>query len=397
MRTTHLLGLLLAALASAGCGVTAQLRGHAALDGRLYLQPNRYARQAGGSGPSVMAEPELSLQDDNREHTATLRPFGRFDPFDPYRTHWDIRRADYELTDGEWELALGQGQFNWGRLEGLRLVDVMNQRDLVEDVDGSQKLGQPYVQLGLITGDWTLRVFYLPYFRERTFPGVRGRLRSPLVVDTGAPVYESALGAFHPNVAARAEVNDGDLDLGLAVFSGTAREPRFLAQISDQDVVPGYPMMQQASFDASLTVDATVFKLEAVGRLYGADLAPSAAVAGGLEHTLWDIEGSGVDLTFALEYRYDYRPRRAPFTFWNNDVFAGVRLAFNDAEATEIRAGAITDLFTGFTFATVRAERRLDEHFKLFLEGRFFLGGEGQLESAFLSDQYLQARLAFYL
>ncbi|MGE0787201.1 MAG: hypothetical protein AB7S26_16135 [Sandaracinaceae bacterium] len=386
---------------AAACGTPVRMGGHVAADARVYLGSNRYPRQAGGSGGSFRLEPEISLQDDSRSHTLTARPFLRVDFFDPNRTHFDLRRGDYLFAEGDVEVGVGYGIFSQGVLEGLRLVDDLNQRDLVEDIDGSEKLGQPYARLGLTSGEWTFRLSYLPYFRERTFPGVRGRLRSPLVVDTTAPVYESSLRAFHPNVAAQAMFNGSGVDLGIMLFSGTAREPRFIAQLSDNDVVPGYDLLQQASFDLAVTLDGLILKLEGAARLYTAGFLegewhPSFALAGGLEYTFYDVAGSGADLTFAVEYRYDYRPPRSPFTFLQNDAFAGARLAFNDDDGTEIRAGAITDVITGYTFAQVRAQRRLLENLQLQLEGRFFAGPEGVLESAFLRDSYLQARLAYF-
>ena len=65
----------------------------------------------------------------------------------------------------------------WGVTELRHLVDIINQTDLVENLDGEQKLGQPMVQLTLLK-DWgTLDFFAMPYFRERTFTGPDGRPR----------------------------------------------------------------------------------------------------------------------------------------------------------------------------------------------------------------------------
>ena len=77
-------------------------------------------------------------------------------------------------------------------MESRHRVDYINQTDGVEDVDGEDKLGQPMLNLGL-QRDWgDLNFFYLPYFRERTFPGTKGRLRAPLVVDTDRARYEAS-------------------------------------------------------------------------------------------------------------------------------------------------------------------------------------------------------------
>ena len=90
----------------------------------------------------------------------------------------------YLHIDDGWDLTAGFDKVFWGVMESSHLVDYINQTDAVEDVDGEDKLGQPMLHLGL-QRDWgDLNFFYLPYFRERTFPGRHGRLRAFLVVDT---------------------------------------------------------------------------------------------------------------------------------------------------------------------------------------------------------------------
>jgi hypothetical protein len=50
-------------------------------------------------------------------------------------------------------------------------VDIINQTDLVENIDGEDKLGQPMVHFSYF-GDWgVVDFFLLPYLRERTYPG----------------------------------------------------------------------------------------------------------------------------------------------------------------------------------------------------------------------------------
>ena len=64
--------------------------------------------------------------------------------------------------------------------ESVHLVNVINQADVLEEIDGSAKLGQPMANLSWIQ-DWGVLDFYvMPYFREASFPGVKSRLRPPL-------------------------------------------------------------------------------------------------------------------------------------------------------------------------------------------------------------------------
>ena len=69
-------------------------------------------------------------------------------------------------------------------------MDIINQTDQVDQVDGEEKLGQPMINLSLVR-DWGIvDLFVLPGFRERTYAGEEGRPRTPLPVSDDA-VYES--------------------------------------------------------------------------------------------------------------------------------------------------------------------------------------------------------------
>ena len=104
-------------------------------------------------------------------------------------------------------------------------MNIINQVDLVEDLDGEDYLGQPMINFTTFQ-DWgQIDVYVLPGFRERTFPGRDGRLRTPIPVATSQPVYTSDLGQKHVDVAARYSHYFGDLDVGLYYFWGTGREP----------------------------------------------------------------------------------------------------------------------------------------------------------------------------
>lgn len=387
--------LILAGLvAVTGCGASIDYRGYSAADGRAFVAPPKYEDQASGNGVSLVAEPELYLVND--DHLVTVRPFLRFDPFDEQRTHWDLRRADYVLTLGNWELGAGLGQFRWGVLEAFRVADVLNQIDYVEDFDGSQRLGQPYAQVGWLTGDWVLRLYALPYFREATFPGAAGRMRLAAVVDGSDPIYETGYGAWQPSFAARVSGFVGDFDLGFGVFTGVSREARFVARLTEPGVVPAYDLAHQASADVTWSHEGLSVKVETMGRLWSTDLRFFFAVAGGVDYTFFDAFGSGADLTLATEYVHDTRPPDAARSLFTRDAFAGFRLALNDTAGTTVTGGAITDVLDLTTYLSFRAQRRFGTHWKIYLELNAFLGTEGGLESALRNDHHGQLRLAYF-
>ena len=141
---------------------------------------------------SVAIQPEWFHEWDGGKQVLNFVPFYRWDEHDKERTHSDIRELSWLRVFDESELRIGIRKVFWGVTESQHLVDIINQTDLVESSDGEEKLGQPMINYAWIN-DWgTLDLFVLPYFRERTFPGVNGRLRSIPHVDTTNPIYEDS-------------------------------------------------------------------------------------------------------------------------------------------------------------------------------------------------------------
>lgn len=387
--------MALVGLVLVGCGATFSQRGSIATDARAYLRSPKYSGQEQGTSVSLAFEPELSLQTDDQKHTATLRPFIRMDAVDSQRTHYDLRQADYVFATDGWELGAGIGTFSFGVLEGNRLVDVTNQVDFVEDWTRRTKLGQPYAKIGATLGPVTLQAFYLAYNRAETFPGVRGRLRPAVVIDTDEPMYESELGAWHPSAALRASFHTDEWDIAVSGYSGLSREPTLLARFNDAHVTPRYDFLQQGGFDAQWTHGALILRAEGVTRWWSADYRFSWAAAGGIEYTFFDL--GGMDLTWLAEYYLDRRPVDTPYSLLQNDAFAGARLAINDEGNTEFRAGAVTDLETGTVFLSAQAKRSFWDHWSVQLEGMAFFARGSGVDRSFEHDHYLQLRLEYFL
>ncbi len=208
-----------------------------AFSGRLSLEARWYPETGAHPGQRAhasgfVAAPEFYLEDAGGG-SFTLAPYFRYDAGDPDRSHADLREAYLLLFGaagaGEWELRLGVDRVFWGVAESRHLVDIVNQTDLVEHPDEESKLGQPMAHLTL-SGDWgAAELFALPYHRARTWPGRRGRLRPPFVVD--GPRTRAGP-EWRLDVAARYSRGLGPLDIGVSAFDGTGREP-FLRPAAD--------------------------------------------------------------------------------------------------------------------------------------------------------------------
>ena len=357
-----------------------------------------------------VAEPKLYLED-AAGRSFTLTPFFRYDHSDPRRTHFDLREAYLlllgDIGDDQWELRLGVDRVFWGVTESQHLVDIVNQIDFVEHPGGESKLGQPMVHLTW-SGDWGVaEVFGLPYHRARTFSGLQGRLRLPLVIDNEHVAYESAAGEWHFDFASRYSHSFGLLDLGVSLFDGTSREP-FLLPGSDAGGMPAftqyYAQIRQFGLDAQMTIGSWLFKLEAIQRsgarnLLGLEEDYAATVFGG-EYTFYSVFGSAADVTLLGEWNYDGRgrnatPNRSPNTL-ENDLFSGTRLAFNDVQSTEITVSFLSDLGRATRALALEFDRRITGQWSMHLEAVSLLSVDrADLHYAMRDDSFIELNLVY--
>ncbi len=298
-----------------------------------------------------------------------VSPFLRFGGIGDGRDHFDLREA-YWLHQGDgWSLTAGIDKVFWGVTESRHLVDIINQDDVLEDIDGEDKLGQPMVGLSFYGDYGTISFFVLPWFRERAFLDFGSRLGGPLPI--GPATYDSPQEQSHIDYAFRWSHSVGNLDLGLSYFNGTSREPRLIP--TGPTLVPHYDQIAQVGLDLQLTAGDWLWKLEAIRRR-GHGPGFWAATAG-FEWTMPGIAGTGADLGLIAEYSRDGRdPALAPATIYDDDLFLGARLGLNDISDTSLLAGALIDRYTDARAYLVEGQRRLGENWLLSLEGRFFDG-----------------------
>lgn len=347
------LGLVLSAIlpaAAAGEGFS----GSAALEGRYFFESPLSEQQSGERAQfSLFVQPEYYHEWADGKQSISAVGFGRVDQIDEERTHADVRELYWQSRGETLEWRLGIRKVFWGMIESNHLVDVINQNDQLENLDGEDKLGQPMANLAWVTANGTLDFFVLPYFREREFPGSDGRFRPFLPVDDEHPVYESRDREHHVDGALRYAHSLGGWDLGLSYFNGTQRDPRFMFAVDDVRIVPNdppplcqlatqpglgdvlsglaaalpaldpgceqyftiapvnphllpaYDQMQQAGLELQRLMEGWFLKLEAIHR--DSDAQEYTAVATGFEYTWGAVFESALDFTLVAEYLYDSR------------------------------------------------------------------------------------------
>jgi len=394
---TTIIVLLILSLAYASFASANELSGYIAAEGWVFfndaLHPGQVQDNVSGAGALQL---EYYHEWENGS-SLTFVPFGRLDSADPERSHFDMRELNYLWLADTWELRLGTGKVFWGTTEFVHLADIINQTDLVDSIDGEEKLGQPMVHLS-IPRDWgVVDMFVLSYFRERTFPGRKGRLRSALEVDTDNPRYESSNEEWQVDFALRYSHTIGDWDIGIYHFYGTGREPTFLLEFDDEEepaLIPYYELINQTGLDLQLIAGEWLLKLEALYRSGQGD--DFFAATGGFEYSFFGIGGTDVDLGLIGEWAYDDRGNDAP-TPLQNDAMLGLRLALNDPAGSELLAGMTHDANSSARTVSVEASRRLGSSWKVSIEARAFLDApEDDPLYSLRDDDFLRLELTYY-
>ena len=356
--------------------------------------PQRGLQQQSQWQSSVSLEMEWYWQSDDRSHTVVVSPYLRWDQQDSNRHLVDLAEAYWLYYGAGWEVRAGVHKVFWGAVESQRLVDIINQRDLLERPDGESKLGQPMLQFSLIRDFGTVQAYLLPYFRERSFAGIDGRLRLPQLVDTSDPGYESSNERRHLDWALRWSQQFSGLDLGLSFFQGTSREPA-LMPTAEGFLMPYYPQLKQLGLDGQWILGSWLWKVEAVYR--DSQIENYSAFTSGFEYTQIGINDRFWDLGWLVEYQYDSRGLEAT-AIGQNDIFLGWRLAFNDAAGSEVLFGIIQDMDRSSSrSAYLEASTRLSDRFRLRVDGWFFDSKEpDDLVYWLRKDDYIQLTLEYY-
>ena len=354
---------------------------------------------------SAVTEPKYSHEWADGTNNLDVKLFYRVDQYDEQRTHGDIRELSWTGVSDNWEVLAGISKVFWGVAETQHLVDIVNQTDLVENLDGEDKLGQPMIRAST-ERDWgTLDFFILPGFRERTFPGAEGRPRPNIVIDTEQDaIYDFSAGNDHIDLAARYSHYIGEWEFGLSFFSGTGRVPTGFSPVGvspagEAVVVPVYSLINQIGLDGQAFFGDWTWKLEAINteaRSGDKKGINSFQTVGGFEYTLVGLADSNMDLGFVVEYHYSDK-RIYENTIFDNDLATALRFVFNDVQSTELLAGLTTDADTQSFGSFIEASRRLGESWTVEAQVRTFHGTkENRPLYSFRFDNFAQIDLNYH-
>ena len=367
-----------------------------AFDARAYTSSPQFVDQDSDSiDGALLFDTDVSFGGD--DFHINWHPFVRLDFVDTNRTHFDLREFNIIASGDNWDLLFGVETVFWGVTESRHLVNIINQNDQLEDIDEEDKLGQPMVNLSFQGESSFLELYYLPVSREREQPGNSSRFRGPF--SFADDEYESPAEEFHQDFAVRVGDSIGGVDLAFSYFRGTNREPilSVRSQEGEESVItPFYEIIDQFGFEGQYTHEALLLKAEAIYR-EGRDEGFFAAV-GGFEYSLFEILDTSMDIGILAEYLYDGRDSviSSP-TFFDNDIFSGIRLSLNDSQDTSLLSGAIIDIETSEALYFLEFSRRLTDNYRLEIESRWFVNTDNESPLAFIeSDDFINFRLSRY-
>lgn len=395
-----MLGLTSMLLPLAATADDFEFSGKVGVEQRYFIEKGQYSQQLEHTQASIFVEPEFYWDWNKGSDTLNFKPFYRQDEFDKERSHGDIRELSYIHASDDWELRAGIRKEFWGVTEFQHLVDVINQTDGVENVDGEDKLGQLMLNLSLVR-DWGIVDLYLlPGFRERTFVGAKSRLRGSILVDNDNVSYQSSAEDKHLDVALRWSQSIGDFDIGSHWFHGTNRDPILIPVTQGNKTVLNqyYNQMDQFGLDVQATINDWLWKGETIYRTTDDD--DFWAAQAGFEYTYIGVFDSVTDLGLLVEYGWDSRGEgneKSSGAAVQNDLFFGGRLAFNDMQSSEMLIGFGADLDHNAVSFIIEANRRFGENFKLNLDVRLMDSNEpSDLLYSIKGDDNIQLGLEWY-
>ena len=370
--------------------------GKVSTEATIYAHEGQFTNQDYRTNFSLAVEPEFYWDWNGQQDSLTFKPLFRKDQRDDARTHADIRELNWVHLNNNWELRTGISSVFWGVTEFQNLVDVINQKDVVEGLNKEHKLGQPMINLSLVK-DWGIvDVYVLPGFREQTSAGTNGRLRAGVVVDASTTTYEASNSSKHTDVAVRWAHFFDVYDIGIHWYKGTNRTPLLTAVTSNGQTVLSahYQAIEQIGLDLQATVDNWLWKGELIHQKNpGEDFWASQL---GAEYTFYGLQDSATDLGVLFEYGKDQRGTRAN-AFLQNDFGVGTRLDLNNTQSTSVFAGVIYDLDFYTTSASIAGSQRLGEDRKLSIEAQVFASENSSDPAAiFAKDDYIKFTLDSY-
>ena len=259
----------------------------------------------------------------------------------------------YDFVEQDLRITGGREVVFWGALEVYNPVDVINIQNLSRDPFEVFKIGSYLLSLSKYFESSGIELLATLYEQDQSFPG----RESPYYIFPPFLTYDENLiteeSRTRPTVYLKYSGSSDTvypLDYALVISNGYDHQ-RFITLVGDGILRQNaYIASKFLTFD-TLVVNATLLKLEAsyTDVKDVQFISDYYQVGAGIEHTLEQIY-RGWDIGLISEY-YLYKTTDKDkfddlrlFQSFQNDLFLGFRLTFNDVASSEIVGGGIFDL-----------------------------------------------------
>ena len=272
------------------------------------------------------------------------------------------------FSTGNLDATLGSNVVFWGVSEGAQLSDILNQRDLVSDFRGKDKIGRPMLRLGWGEAIARLDLFYLPLFQERRLRNAPLRLGNIGPNDTDNTLWPNDKQDHDPAVAARVTATLENFELGAYGYRGLNIDPSYLSGLNGSRSV--YETTIRLGGDIQWNHADLILKYE--GR-YDSDAPTTLGTFEkevshlvGTEYILYNVFQSEASLTAITEYATSSIPDRALNPF-QNDMLLGLRAELDNLSSTEITFAYSHDFTYGSDSFEIELQTRLTDNAALDL------------------------------
>ncbi len=287
--------------------------------------------------------------------------------------HGDLSEFNTLYTADNFDFLIGSTIEFWGVVESRNIVDIVNQIDFLEDVNGKQKLGQPLTRLNYYLENGTLSSYLFFGFRDREFTSQTERFGAQPEIRGSSAQYEAGnYGVTGSAIRLQQNLSLGDFSFHL--YSGLDRNPSLVPVIDFDNTVfisPIYEKIEQAGIEAYMPIGNVALKYEGVFRSRNNE--DHSAHVMGFEQSIFNVFKKPLDMTYFVEYLYDDRSQSAPLTIYQNDLFLGLRLSYTQNTPLTIKFGLLKDMEFDESFVSTDIEKNITDNSTFIINGRFFI------------------------
>lgn len=416
MKTYALAGLLSIAgvIPSFADGQELDLSGQINLGFRYYTEDGQYS----GQGPAGYY-PFIGMQLNGAMGVGPGELVFQFDGLSDDandRSVFNIQKAYYTQSFDSWDLVIGYNVEDWGVSSGRTIVNVLNARDVSDQVGSSGLIGTPMINANFFTGIGTFSAYVLGGDVSNNYGGQATRERGPFPTYGDFATYQNDDELdFALRYSNYFSVGNGSLDFGLSYYQGTNREavrlpgcvttsgpvtpaiceqmstalrnayeagtlnPTSVGEIATVLInefgiavasegpnvlaqVPYYQDIQQFGLTAVYAQGNTQFRFEGFVRETDFERFTAGIIGG--DHTFYNIAGADGTLILALEYHFDDRSLLQPTTIFDDDAFLGLNYGLNDTNDSRVEFGLFHDLDTSAQLYSLTLSRRIGDRMR---------------------------------